>query len=681
MTYTLKSIVSKAPFKVKSVVENHIVNYPAPATLYYAWGVGSLLGILLAIQVVTGVLLAMHYVPHINEAFTSVERAMREIPSGWFLRYMHSNGSSMLFILLYAHIARGLFFASYRKPRQWVWCSGAILFILMAGISFLGYTLPWGQMSFWGATVITNLLSAIPFVGSKIVVWVWGGFAINANTLNRFFSLHYFLSIIALALAVAHLVLLHAIGSSTPVANETELDLAKFSPLFVVKDAFTFVVFLFVYFILVIYKPNMFGHPDNFIRADALVTPAHIVPEWYFLPFYAMLKAFPSKAAGALAMVTSMLILLSTPWMDNMLIVSTSSSDPRFRPLFRIMFLLFVTNMLSIGWLGGLAVSEVNYPFSQACTAIYFLYFMTIIPLVSWLEVGDIFKHGVNEPVLQNTLLIGKNNGISYINENNKHKTSLCRRALNFMKTKLPGIIICPLGVKEIEPVVAISRASVLAGSRTSLGTCPGRSTARTVYTPFAHPTGRTWVAPKIFTIESRPFASPAFGTKPSWIKQSNWSYDISGKFFRFSDRIDKATEGRGVIIEAIGELPSAICKVQGGNFALRGEVLHKKHLREEGHTEEQIHETLAKHMEDINKQISVKLDKHTTETEGVLRNIKANTEPSIENTLSTVVGVGTVLFSVWAGCEFMDSPAGKESEARVKAAISAPTSDGKDKS
>jgi len=386
----LKSITQKTPFKIKSALENHLVNYPAPATLYYVWGVGSLLGLLLAIQVVTGVLLAMHYVPHINEAFASVERIMREIPSGWFLRYMHSNGSSMLFILLYIHVARGLFFSSYRKPRQWVWCSGAVLFILMAGISFLGYTLPWGQMSFWGATVITNLLSAIPFVGSKIVVWVWGGFAINANTLNRFFSLHYFLSIIALALAVAHLILLHAVGSSTPITNETELDVTKFSPSFVVKDAFTFVLLILVYFILVIYKPNMFGHPDNYIRADALVTPAHIVPEWYFLPFYAMLKAFPSKAAGALAMITSMLILLSTPWVDNLLISSPSSSDPRFRPLFKIIFLLFIMNMLTIGWLGGLAVSDINYPFTQACTALYFSYFTFIIPIVTYFEVSSV---------------------------------------------------------------------------------------------------------------------------------------------------------------------------------------------------------------------------------------------------------------------------------------------------
>lgn len=388
----LKSINTKISFKIKNILENHLVNYPAPASLYYAWGIGSVLGILLAIQVFTGVLLAMHYVPHIDEAFSSVERIMREIPGGWFLRYMHANGSSLLFILIYAHIARGMYFASYRKPKQWIWCSGVVLFILMAGIAFLGYTLPWGQMSFWGSTVITNLLTAIPFFGQKIVIWVWGGFAINANTLNRFFSLHYFLSIIVLALSIAHLILLHTVGSSTPVANETELDTIKFSPAFVVKDAFPFIIFLFLYFALVIYKPNMFGHPDNYIRADALVTPAHIVPEWYFLPFYAMLKAFPSKAAGAVAMITSMAILLTLPWVDGLMSVSSFVADPRFRPFFRITFIGFVINMFALGWLGSLAVSDVNQIWMQICTAFYFSYFLILVPFTSWFEANILPK-------------------------------------------------------------------------------------------------------------------------------------------------------------------------------------------------------------------------------------------------------------------------------------------------
>lgn len=383
---SVKSIDAKMPFKIKTILENHLVNYPAPTSLYYAWGIGSLLGILLVIQVITGVLLAMHYTPHIDEAFSSVERIMREIQGGWFVRYMHANGSSLLFILLYLHIARGLYFSSYRKPKQWVWCSGVILFILMAGIAFLGYTLPWGQMSFWGSTVITNLLTAVPVFGHKVVIWVWGGFSINNNTLNRFFSLHYFLSVIVLALSLTHLILLHTTGSSTPAVNETELDLVKFSPAFVTKDAFPFIIFLFIYFTFVIYKPNMFGHPDNYIRADALVTPAHIVPEWYFLPSYAMLKAFPSKAAGAVAMLASMLILLSTPWVDGLYSISLLSIDPRFRPIFCGLFIGLVIDMFILGWLGSLAVSEINQVWMQICTIFYFSYFLWLIPLVNWFE-------------------------------------------------------------------------------------------------------------------------------------------------------------------------------------------------------------------------------------------------------------------------------------------------------
>jgi len=312
---------------------------------------------------------------------------MREIPGGWLLRYMHANGSSFLFILLYAHIARGLYFQSYMKPKQWVWCSGVVLFILMAGIAFLGYTLPWGQMSFWGSTVITNLLTAIPLFGAKIVVWVWGGFAINANTLNRFFSLHYFLSIIALALSGAHLALLHLVGSTSPSINEVELDHTKFTPYFAVKDLVTLTLLLLVYFFIVFYRPNLFGHPDNYIRADALVTPAHIVPEWYFLPFYAMLKAFPSKAAGALAMLTSMLILFTLPWLDSLVLGCGSLiADPHYKPGFTSVFLVFVTNMFILGWLGGLAVSDVNQVWMQVCTAVYFSYFLVFIPAFTYGE-------------------------------------------------------------------------------------------------------------------------------------------------------------------------------------------------------------------------------------------------------------------------------------------------------
>jgi ubiquinol-cytochrome c reductase cytochrome b subunit len=392
----LKNKSSKIFVRALSILQNHLIYYPTPSNLFYAWGIGSLLGILLVVQVLTGVLLAMHYVPHIEEAFTSVERIMREVPAGWLLRYMHANGSSFIFILMYMHVARGIYFQSYRKPKQFVWCSGAVLFILMAGISFLGYTLPWGQMSFWGATVITNLLSAIPVVGAKLVVWVWGGFAINQNTLNRFFSLHYILSIVALGISGLHLMLLHAVGSTNPVANEPELDYTKFFPYYVTKDVVTLIGFFFVFFVVVFYKPNMFGHPDNYIRADALVTPAHIVPEWYFLPFYAMLKAFPSKAAGALAMILSMAILLLLPWLDSIFMgLGGLISDPKYKPGFTIIYLIYVANMIVLGWLGGLAVSDVNQFWMQFCTGLYFSYYLFAIPfftLKEWLFVTFISK-------------------------------------------------------------------------------------------------------------------------------------------------------------------------------------------------------------------------------------------------------------------------------------------------
>jgi len=387
MSNLLKTRANKIFFKFKNIGENHLIYYPAPTNLFYAWGIGSLIGILLVIQVGTGVLLAMHYVPHIDEAFTSVERIMREVPSGWLLRYMHANGSSFLFILLYAHVARGLYYQSYKKPKQWVWASGALLFILMAGIAFLGYTLPLGQMSSWGSTVITNMVTTIPFFGSKLVIWIWGGFAINQNTLNRFFSLHYFLSIIVLALSAAHLAILHLVGSSSPTVNEVELDYTKFTPYYAVKDLVTLIFFLFSYFFIVFYKPNLFGHPDNYIRADALVTPAHIVPEWYFLPFYAMLKAFPSKAAGALAMLCSMLILFIVPWLDSIIMGCGSLiTDPKYKPGFDLAFLIFIANMLTLGWLGGLAVSDVNQIWMQIGTLLYFSYFLIVIPGLTYSE-------------------------------------------------------------------------------------------------------------------------------------------------------------------------------------------------------------------------------------------------------------------------------------------------------
>lgn len=360
---------------ILSVLRAHLIYYPTPQHFYYIFGIGSLLGVMFTVQVLTGVLLAMHYVPSIDLAFDSVERIMREIPSGWLLRYLHANGSSMIFILLYAHIARGLFYQSYRTPRQWVWVSGVIIFILSAGVASLGYTLPWGQMSFWGATVITNIITAIPLIGDYIVTWVWGGFSVNTNTLNRFFSLHYILSIVVLGLSAIHLTFLHEVGSTSVVGRENSLDLVKFYPYFFLKDLFTFLIFLVIYFYFTTYTPNLFGHSDNYIEASPIVTPAHIVPEWYFLPFYAMLKSLPSKLGGAICMVSAMLIWLILPWWtDNY----SFPADPAFRPFSTALFNILVVAFAVLGLLGAKALVGALLALAQFLTVVYFAYFIVL---------------------------------------------------------------------------------------------------------------------------------------------------------------------------------------------------------------------------------------------------------------------------------------------------------------
>ena len=262
-----------------SILDNHLIHYPSPINLNYAWSFGSVAGICLVIQMLSGIFLAMHYTPHIDLAFSSVEHIMRDVNNGWLIRYMHANGASMFFIVVYCHIFRGLYYGSYMVPRQLLWCSGVLIFILMMGTAFMGYVLPWGQMSFWGATVITSLVSAIPLVGQPITQWLWGGFTVSNATLNRFFSLHFVLPFVIAALVLIHLALLHKDGSNNPLGIDSSVDKIPFYPYFFVKDLFSFFVFLFVFCIVVFYYPNALGHPDNYIRADALVTPKHIVPE------------------------------------------------------------------------------------------------------------------------------------------------------------------------------------------------------------------------------------------------------------------------------------------------------------------------------------------------------------------------------------------------------------------
>ena len=355
---------------VLSFFDSHLIHYPAPINLNYAWSFGSTAGICLIIQILTGIFLAMHYTPHIDLAFSSVEHIMRDVNNGWLIRYAHANGASMFFIVVYSHIFRGLYYGSYMHPRQLLWCSGVIIFILMMGTAFMGYVLPWGQMSFWGATVITNLATAIPIIGQPIVDWLWGGFTVNNATLNRFFSLHFVFPFLIAGLSLLHLALLHKDGSNNPLGVDTSVDKVPFYPYFIVKDVFAFFIFTLVFSIFVFYFPNAMGHPDNYIPANPLVTPAHIVPEWYFLPFYAILRSIPDKLGGVAAMGGALLVLFLIPFTNTSEIRSTT-----FRPLFKIFYWLLVADFLILGWIGQKPVKTTFVIAGQLATLYYFIFF------------------------------------------------------------------------------------------------------------------------------------------------------------------------------------------------------------------------------------------------------------------------------------------------------------------
>jgi ubiquinol-cytochrome c reductase cytochrome b subunit len=366
---------------VLSVFNNHLIDYPSPINLSYAWSFGSLAGICLVIQLITGIFLAMHYTPHIDLAFSSVEHIMRDVNGGWLIRYMHANGASMFFIVVYTHLFRGLYYGSYIAPREHLWCSGVVIFLLMMATAFMGYVLPWGQMSFWGATVITNLFSAIPVVGPSIVDWLWGGFCVDNATLNRFFSLHFVLPFVIAGLVIVHLALLHKDGSNNPLGVDSTTDKISFYPYFYVKDLFSFMCFVVVFSIILFYFPNLLGHPDNYIPADPMVTPAHIVPEWYFLPFYAILRSIPDKLGGVAAMGGAIVILLFLPFTNTSKVRSST-----FRPIYRVVFWFLFADFLLLGWIGQEVVEEPFVMVGQIGTAFYFLYFLVFVPLVGVLE-------------------------------------------------------------------------------------------------------------------------------------------------------------------------------------------------------------------------------------------------------------------------------------------------------
>ena len=362
-------------------IDSHIINYPTPINLNYFWSFGSAAGICLVIQIVMGVFLAMHYCANVDLAFDSVEHIMTDVNSGWILRYVHANGASMFFIVVYCHIFRGLYYGSYVYPRGRLWASGVIIFLLMMATAFMGYVLPWGQMSFWGATVITNLFSAIPFVGSSIVEWLWGGFSVSNATLNRFFSLHYVMPFVIAAVVIIHLSLLHKDGSNNPMGINKNADNISFYPYFYTKDLFAFFALALMFSFFVFFYPNMLGHSDNYIPANPMSTPAHIVPEWYFLPFYAILRSIPDKLGGVVAMVSAILVLLLLP------IISTSDiRSNKFRPLFRFSYWFLVSDFIILGWIGQKPVETPYIEIGMFATLFYFFFFILLLPMVGVIE-------------------------------------------------------------------------------------------------------------------------------------------------------------------------------------------------------------------------------------------------------------------------------------------------------
>jgi len=364
-----------------SVVNDHLVDYPTPSNLTYFWGFGSLAGICLLIQIASGIFLAMHYTPHIDYAFASVEHIMRDVENGWFLRYLHANGASMFFIVVYIHLLRGLYYGSYTSPREMVWIVGVVILLLMILTAFIGYVLPWGQMSFWGATVITSLASAIPVVGDSITYWLWGGFSVDNATLNRFFSLHYLFPFLIAGTAIIHIAALHQHGSNNPLGVNSFGDKISFYPYLVLKDIVGLVVFLIFLSYFVFFEPNMLGHPDNYIPANPMSTPAHIVPEWYFLPVYAILRSIPNKLGGVAAIGLVFASLIALPFLHT-----SSIRTSVFRPVYEIGFWFLLALCVLLGWLGCQPVEEPYVFLGQVSSLLFFIYFLIFIPNLKNLE-------------------------------------------------------------------------------------------------------------------------------------------------------------------------------------------------------------------------------------------------------------------------------------------------------
>jgi len=377
----IRWIDSRLP--VFTMIQKEYGVFPTPRNFNYFWNFGALAMINLVIMIATGIFLAMNYTPHATMAFDSVERIMRDVNSGWLLRYVHSNGASMFFIVVYIHMARSLYYGSYKTPRELLWILGVIILLLMMATAFMGYVLPWGQMSYWGATVITNLFSAFPLVGDSIVTWLWGGFSVDNATLNRFFSLHYLLPFVLVGVVFLHIAALHITGSNNPLGIEVKgpADTLPFHPYYTIKDSVGICVYFIVFATLVFFAPNYLGHADNYIPANPLVTPAHIVPEWYFLPFYAILRSVPDKLGGVLLMFASIGVLAVLPWLDTSPVRSA-----RFRPVYRVLFWVLVVALVVLGIAGGKPAEGIWVVLSRIATAYYFLHFLVILPILGKFE-------------------------------------------------------------------------------------------------------------------------------------------------------------------------------------------------------------------------------------------------------------------------------------------------------
>lgn len=389
----MKKVVSwiDQRFPLTTFIKHELTEYPTPRNLSYWWNFGSLAGIVLVLQIITGIFLAMHYKPDAALAFDSVEHIMRDVNYGWLIRYMHSTGATAFFAVIFIHMARTLYYGSYRAPRELMWWTGQVLLLALMATAFMGYLLPWGQMSYWGAQVITNLFGAVPFAGNDIVVWLRGDFTVGDATLNRFFALHYLLPFIIVGIVMIHLVALHMVRSSNPSGiNLEDKDNIPFHPYFTVKDLFGLCVFLTIYSLFLFYNPNLFIEPDNYIPANPMQTPAHIVPEWYFLPFYAILRSVPDLLGGVIAMTISVLVFAAMPYLDR----SKIPGGARYRPFYRVMFYIFVVDVLILGYVGAHPPEGFLVPLGQIATFVYFSLFV-ILPFGSHMEEKWLVKRGL----------------------------------------------------------------------------------------------------------------------------------------------------------------------------------------------------------------------------------------------------------------------------------------------